>query len=145
EEGTPVRSITFDTGADEAEGIARLIRDGVENRRRAYRDHAVFVRMNALTRALEQAFVKHRVPFQIVKGLAFFERKENKDVLAYLRLLLTPRDDLSFLRVINEPARGIGKVSLAHLQAYAEPRELSLLAAAAQSDRIPEIKGKASK
>ena len=56
------------------------------------------------------------MPFQIVKGLAFFERKENRDVLAYLRLLVNPRDDLSFLRAVNEPARGIGKVSLEHLQ-----------------------------
>ena len=64
-----------------------------------------------------------RVPFQIVRGLAFFDRKENSDVLAYLRLLVNPRDDLSFLRVVNEPARGIGKVSLEHLEQYAEPRE----------------------
>src|SRR5439155_22131203 len=81
---------------------------------------------------------------QIVKGLAFFERKENRDVLAYLRLLLNPRDELSFLRAVNEPARGIGKVSLEHLQAYAEPRGLSLLAAAAEVAKIPSIKGKAA-
>src|SRR5207249_6907407 len=108
-----------------------------------YRDFAVFVRMNALTRGLEAAFVKQRVPYQIVKGLAFYERKENKDVLAYLRLLLNPRDDLSFLRAVNEPARGIGKVSLDHLRAYAEPREMSLLSAAVEVERIPQIKGKA--
>src|SRR5205814_495326 len=84
--------------------------------------------------SLEQAFVKERVPFQMVRGLAFFERKENRDVLAYLRLLVNPRDNLSFLRVVNEPARGIGKTSLDHLQAYAEPRELPLLAAARDVD-----------
>ena len=111
--------------------------------KRRYRDFAVFMRINALSRSLEQAFVKHRVPFQIVKGLAFFERKENRDVLAYIRLLLNPRDDISFLRVVNEPARGIGKVSLDHLRSYAEPRELSLLSAAAEVQRIPAIKGKA--
>ncbi len=84
------------------------------------------------------------MPFQIVSGLAFFDRKENRDVLAYLRLLLNPRDDLSFLRVVNEPARGIGKVSLEHLRQYAEPREMSLLAAAGEVDKIPAIKGKAA-
>src|SRR5262249_50150620 len=110
-----------------------------------YRDVALFVRSNALTGRLEGAFLKERVPFQIVRGLAFYERKENKDVLAYLRLLLNPRDDLSFLRVVNEPARGIGKVSLEHLQAYAAPREISLLASAAEVDRIPAIKGKAAR
>ena len=112
--------------------------------KRAYRDFAVFLRINALSRGLETAFVKQRVPFQIVKGLAFFDRKENRDVLAYLRLLLNPRDDLSFLRAVNEPARGIGKVSLEHLRAYAEPREMSLLAAVREVAKIPALKGKAA-
>src|SRR5262249_4317786 len=99
---------------------------------------------NALSRGLEQAFLKHRVPYQIVRGLAFFDRKENRDALAYLRLLLNPRDDLSFLRAVNEPARGIGKVSLEHLRTYAEPGELGLLAAAGQVEKIPAIKGRAA-
>jgi DNA helicase-2/ATP-dependent DNA helicase PcrA len=141
--GQPVTVLTFDTGLDEAEGIARRIRQAVEKGERAYRDFAVFLRINALSRGLEAAFVQQRVPFQIVRGLAFFERKENRDILAYLRLMVNPRDDLSFLRVVNEPARGIGKVSLDHLRAYAEPRELSLLSAAAEVGKIKEIKGKA--
>jgi DNA helicase-2/ATP-dependent DNA helicase PcrA len=142
--GLPVTVLGFETGVDEAAGIARRIRRAVEAGQRGYRDFAVFLRINALSRGLEQAFVQERVPFQIVKGLAFFDRKENRDVLAYLRLLLNPRDDLSFLRVVNEPARGIGKVSLDHLRAYAGPRELSLLAAAGEAHRIPELKGKAA-
>src|SRR5207237_1560494 len=103
-----------------------------------------FLRINALSRALESAFITQRVPYQIVKGLAFFDRKENRDILAYLRLLLNPRDDLSFLRAVNEPPRAIGKVSLDHLQNYAAPRELPLLSAAeaAGAGRVPEIKGK---
>src|SRR6185503_7583157 len=100
---------------------------------------------NALSRALETAFLKQRVPFQIVRGLAFYERKENRDVLAYLRLLLNPRDDLSFLRIVNEPPRGIGKVSLDPLQKYAEPRELSLLEAAGQVQKVTAVKGKAAR
>jgi DNA helicase-2/ATP-dependent DNA helicase PcrA len=143
-QGEPVTTLTFETGVDEAEGVARRIRDAVRAGKRAYRDFAVFMRINALSRALEQAFVKYGITFQIVKGLAFFDRKENRDVLAYLRLLLNPRDNLSFLRAVNEPARGIGKVSLDHLQAYAGPRELSLLEAAGQVARIPAIKGKAA-
>ena len=85
------------------------------------------MRINALTRSLESAFVKHGVPFQIVKGLAFFERKENRDVLAYLRLLVNPQDTVSFLRIVNEPGRGIGKVSLDKLQAFAADQEIGLL------------------
>src|SRR5207302_5744359 len=117
----------------------------VESGRRSYRDFAVFLRINALSRGLETAFVKQRVPFQIVKGLAFFDRKENRDVLAYLRLLLNPRDDLSFLRAVNEPARGVGKVSLEHLRESAEPREISLLAAGAEGPTVPASEGKAAK
>jgi DNA helicase-2/ATP-dependent DNA helicase PcrA len=143
-QGQPVTLLTFENGLEEAEGVVRRIRDAVQAQKRSYHDFALFLRINALSRALETAFVKHRVPFQIVKGLAFFERKENRDVLAYLRLLLNPRDDLSFLRAVNEPARGIGKVSLEHLQAHAEPRGLSLLAAAADVAKIPSIKGKAA-
>src|SRR5207244_6985824 len=112
---------------------------------RHYRDFAILFRVNALTRALETAFVRQRVPFQLVRGLAFFERKENKDVLAYLRLLLNPRDEISFLRVVNEPARGVGQTSVERLQEYAEAREISLLEAAGKVANIPALKGKAAK
>ncbi|MBI3407148.1 MAG: UvrD-helicase domain-containing protein [Planctomycetes bacterium] len=142
--GEPVRVLQFENGLDEAEQVVQRIRTAVDDGNRHYRDFAIFLRVNALTRNLESAFIRQRVPFQIVRGLAFFERKENKDVLAYLRLLLNPHDDLSFLRIINEPARGIGKVSLEHLTNYAEPRELSLLAAASEAEKISAIKGKAS-
>jgi DNA helicase-2/ATP-dependent DNA helicase PcrA len=87
----------------------------------------------------------NQVPFQIVKGLGFFERKENKDVIAYLRLLVNPADNISLLRVVNEPARGIGKVSLDHLQTFADENQLSLFQATGQVAKIPAIKGKAAK
>jgi DNA helicase-2/ATP-dependent DNA helicase PcrA len=142
--GKPVTALTFDTGVDEAEGIARRIREAVKAGQRSYRDFAIFLRVNALSRGLETVFVQQRVPHQIVRGLAFFERKENRDILAYLRLMVNPRDDLSFLRIVNEPARGIGKVSLDHLRHYAEPREMSLLSAAGEVGKITAIKGKAA-
>ena len=144
-QGDPVRVLTFETGIDEAHGIARRIKETVQRGERTYRDFALFLRVNALSRALEQAFVQQQVPYQIVRGLAFFERKENRDVLAYLRLLVNPHDAISFLRVINEPARGLGKVTLEHLSQYAEPRELSLLAAAAEASKAEAIKGKAAR
>jgi len=142
--GQAVSVLTFETGLDEAEGLVRRMRDAVDKGKRHYRDFAVFMRINALSRALEAAFIKYRVPYQIVKGLAFFERKENRDILAYLRLMLNPRDDLSFERAVNEPARGIGKVSLEHLRRHAAPREMSLLGAAREVAKIPAIKGKAA-
>src|SRR5262249_34467153 len=142
--GKPVTVLTFDTGVDEADGIARRIREAVGPGKRSYRDFAIFVRINALTRELEKVFTNQRVPHQILRGLAFFERKENRDILPYLRLMVNPRDDLSFLRIVNEPARGIGKVSLDHLREYAEPREMSLLSAAGEVGKITAIKGKAA-
>ncbi|MBA4068185.1 MAG: ATP-dependent DNA helicase, partial [Isosphaera sp.] len=144
EQGEPVRVVTFDNGLDEAEGVVTRIKDAVTAGRFRYRDHAIFVRINALTRTLESAFVKHGVPFQIVKGLAFFDRKENKDVLAYLRLLVNPADTVSFLRVVNEPPRGIGKASLDKLQGFAADREMSLMDAAGRVVMIPAIKGRAA-
>ena len=143
-EGEPVRILTFDNGLDEAEGVVLRIKDAVVAGRFRYRDHAIFMRINALTRSLESAFVKHGVPFQIVKGLAFYERKENRDVLAYLRLLTNPKDVVSFLRIVNEPTRGIGKTSLDKLTAYAEKMDIGLFEAASQVAMIPEIKGKAA-
>ncbi len=141
--GDPVRILTFATGLDEADGVVRRIKEAVEAKKRNFRDFAIFLRINALSRSLESAFIKHQVPYQIVRGLAFFERKENKDILAYLRLMLNPRDDISFMRVVNEPARGIGKVSLEHLRTYAEPREMILLSACDHLVHIPAIRGKA--
>jgi DNA helicase-2/ATP-dependent DNA helicase PcrA len=142
--GAPVQVLTFENGQHEAEGIAQRIREAVAAGKRSYRDFAVFLRINALSLGLEKAFVSQRVPYQIVRGLAFYERKENRDVLAYLRLLLNPRDNISFERIVNEPARGIGQVSLGHLRQYAEPRELSLLAAAGEVEKVTFIKGKAA-
>ncbi len=142
--GAPVRILLFEHGLEEAEGIVKRIKEEVAEGKHIYRDYAILLRMNALTRNLESAFVRQRVPFQIVRGLAFFDRKENKDILAYLRLLINSRDTISFLRIVNEPPRGIGKTSLDHLVEYAEAREMSLCAAAAEVDKIPSIKGKAA-
>src|SRR5207302_11056314 len=127
--GQKVQVLVHASGTAEADDIARRIREAVASGKRRYRDFALLVRMNALTRALESACVQQRVPYQIVKGLAFFERKENRDVLAYLRLLVNPRDDVSFERVVNEPPRGIGETTLKHLRTYAAAHEISLLAA----------------
>jgi DNA helicase-2/ATP-dependent DNA helicase PcrA len=143
--GQKVHLLSFHSGLDEADGVARRIADAVKVGKRRFRDFAVLVRVNALTRGLEQALIKHRVPFQIVKGLAFFDRKENRDVLAYLRLLLNPRDDVSFDRVVNEPPRGIGATTLGHLKAYAEAQEISLLSACGRADFVPGLKPKAVK
>jgi len=128
--GDAVQVLTFDTGLDEAEGIVRRIKDAHDRAGRPFRDFAVFLRINALSRSARVGVRQARGAVPDRQGLAFFERKENRDVLAYLRLLVNPQDTLSFLRAVNEPARGVGDVSLKHLRTYAEPREMPLLAAA---------------
>jgi DNA helicase-2/ATP-dependent DNA helicase PcrA len=143
-EGKPVRVVQYNDGLEEADQTAVAIRSAVRAGDRKYRDFAVFLRTNALSRTLESKFISYGVPYQVVRGLAFYERKENKDILAYLRLISNPQDDVAFLRIVNEPARGIGKVSLEHLRKHAEPRSLSLLQAAGEVNKIPQIKGKAA-
>ena len=114
--------------ADEAaEIIARLREDeGLRNS-----DVAVFYRVNALSRLLEAAFRRAAIPYQIARGVEFFNRKEIKDALAYLRLLVNPADDLFCERIINVPPRGIGAATLGRLAEAAERRGVSLLAACA--------------
>lgn len=141
--GEPVRVLTYETGQDEADDLGRRIRQAVDAGLWTYRDFAVFLRMNALSRSVESALIKYGVPFQIVRGLAFFDRAENRDVLAYLRLIVNPLDALAFLRAVNAPTRGVGKATLAALQDYAEQRGISLLEAAGQAAQIRGVKGKA--
>ncbi len=112
--------------------VAALGRDGV-----GCRDIAVFYRVNALSRLLEEAFRRAGIAYQIARGVEFFNRKEIKDVLAYLRLLANPDDDLSCRRIINVPARGIGAVTVNRLAdaAEANPDISGLLAATAEPHR----------
>jgi DNA helicase II / ATP-dependent DNA helicase PcrA len=91
-----------------------------------YRDMAIFYRTNAQSRAIEDALRLGGIPYQIVGGLKFYERKEVKDLLAYLRMTVNPRDSVSVRRVINVPPRGIGKVTVDKIAAYAEERGISL-------------------
>jgi len=145
QQGKPVSLIIHETGEAEASGVAHRIADMVDGNRWNYRDIAVFVRTNALTRTLESAFIQGGIPFQIVKGLAFFERKENKDVLAYLRLMVNPRDDIGFLRIVNEPARKIGKTTLDQLAEFAREQGLCLMEAARRARLVPGLRPAAVK
>jgi len=129
-QGLPVRLITYPTQRDEARSIAARIAEEVRRGARRPSDYAVFYRVNALSRAFEFALREYGVPYQMVRGLEFFQRKEIKDVLAYLQLVNNPRDDMAFLRVINAPSRGIGKTTIARLSDHASPRGLTLLEAA---------------
>jgi len=138
-EGAQVRLVTYATHRQEAEEIAGRIAAQVRAGRRRPRDFAVFYRVNALSRAFEMALRSQRVPYQLVSGVEFFKRKEVRDVLAYLRLLNNPRDDLALARAINAPARGIGKITLQRLAEHAVRRGIGLLEAARDCRSIESL------
>ncbi|PWM71433.1 MAG: ATP-dependent DNA helicase PcrA [Bacillota bacterium] len=100
------------------------------------KDYAVLMRVNAISRAFEQEFNKYGIPYRVFGGFKFFERKEIKDCLAYLKLLNNPLDDEALLRVINTPKRGIGGKSVAALESYAKYYELSLFDAVCDVNKI---------
>jgi DNA helicase-2/ATP-dependent DNA helicase PcrA len=119
--------------ADEARFVVQKIMEACqpslrpsERSARLYREIAVFYRINAQSRAIEDEFVKHQIPYTIVGGLKFYERKEIKDVLAYLRLIANPRDALSLKRIINVPPRGIGEKTIEKLEAFSREKGLPL-------------------
>ncbi len=120
----------------EALYAARLI---AEMRNRGYRlsDFAVLMRVNALTRSYEQEFTKYGISYKVFGGFKFFERKEIKDILAYLRLIANPFDDEAFARIINVPKRGIGDKTIQVLRDYAQREELSLYDALFDIDDMP--------
>ena len=141
--GAPVELTIYPRETDEAEGIAGKIASMVREGEYGFADIAVFCRVTALTRPLEQAFRAARVPYQIVGGVAFYERQEVKDVLSYLNLIVNPKDDLAFLRAVNVPPRGIGKTSLDHLAAEARALNVPMLAMAQRAATVPGLKDKA--
>jgi len=98
----------------------------VEGSVRPYRDIAVFYRINAQSRAIEDELVRHRIPYTVVGGMKFYERKEIKDILAYLRLIVNPSDGLSLKRIVNVPPRGIGEKTIEKMEALSKERGLSL-------------------
>jgi len=140
-QGAPVRLVTYPTQRDEAEGIAARIAADIAAGRRPC-DFAIFYRVNALSRAFEFALRERGVPYQMVNGLEFFHRREIKDILSYLHLLNNPQDGVALRRVINTPARGIGKTTIDRLSDYADRHALPLLEAARQASRIESIKAR---
>jgi DNA helicase-2/ATP-dependent DNA helicase PcrA len=124
---------------EEAAFVAQKIR-ALRAEGREYRDVAVFYRTNAQSRVLEDALRRAGIPYMIVGGVRFYERREIKDVVAYLRLISNPLDDVAFRRAVAAPARGIGKASLDRLAEAARATGLPLLAACAALP--PDITGK---
>ncbi|MBX0359417.1 DNA helicase PcrA [Halobacillus sp. Nhm2S1] len=133
-------------GTEREEGlfVTDKIEDLVRQGKFRYQDVAILYRTNAQSRTIEETFVKAGVPYQMIGGTKFYDRKEIKDMLAYLRLIANPNDDLSFQRVVNEPKRGVGKTSMDKMLAYAADQDISLYEAAAEVDFVG-VSAKAAK
>ncbi|WP_374099805.1 DNA helicase PcrA [Sediminibacillus dalangtanensis] len=143
-EGSKIRYYQAATEQDEGLFVADKVEEFISSGDYTYKDIAILYRTNAQSRSIEETFVKANIPYQIVGGTKFYDRKEIKDMLAYLRLIANPDDDLSFARVVNEPKRGVGKTSLEKLQAYAAEHGISLYTAVQEVD-FTGVSAKAAK
>jgi DNA helicase-2/ATP-dependent DNA helicase PcrA len=130
DEGTSVRLTLYADQNHEADAIAERIQNAIAAGRRKPSDFAIFYRVNALSRVVEQALRRAQVPYQMVRGQEFYARKEIKDVLAYCQLVNNPRDDIAFERTVNTPPRGIGKKTIDRLNEHAYRHGMPLLEAA---------------
>jgi len=138
-EGAAVRLVVYPTSQDEAAHVAARIADDLRHGRRRPRDFAIFYRVNALSRAFEHALREAHVPLQIVRGVEFYQRREVKDLLAYLHLINNPSSDVALLRIINVPLRKIGKTTVARLAAFARQQRWPLLEAARHAADIETL------
>lgn len=128
------------TEHDEADYIAGVIYNRHEISHEPYGDMAILFRTNAQSRVLEEKLMRYAIPYTMVGGTKFYDRKEIKDVLAYLRLLYNPEDSLSLTRIINVPKRNIGATTMEHVAAYAEEQGISLFEALSSTDEITVTK-----
>ena len=138
-EGEPVQLLGFPDSRAEAEGIAQRIRTAIDEQGRNPSDFAIFYRVNALSRQLELAMLRYRVPYQVAAGVAYYDRAEIKDLIAYLRVIYNPADRSAFLRIINTPLRGLGKTSQDRLVRWADREGVGLLDACSRASEVPKL------
>lgn len=143
EQGEPILFQQFQNGYEEAEYVSGEISKKVRKGEAEYQDFVVLYRTNAQSRLFEEKFLYANIPYKIVGGVNFYSRKEIKDILAYLKTIDNGKDDLAVRRIINVPKRGIGNVTLAKVQAYADSRDISFFEALEEAGEIPGL-GKAA-
>ncbi len=129
----------FEDETEEAQAIIQKIKELTTKEDIHLRDMAVFYRVNAMSRVLEEVFVKNRIPYQVVRGVEFYRRKEIRDLLAYLKILVNPDDEIALLRIINTPARGIGKVTINKVRAYAAEKKIHFYEALKKAEQIESL------
>jgi len=136
EEGTLLHKIEAVDEYDEAARVISSIRDKVIAGEREYSDFVILYRTNAQSRVFEEALMNHRIPYKVIGGVRFYERREIKDLIAYLRLAFNPRDSIGLKRIINVPTRGVGPITLERVDQFAASEGISLFEAI---QRIEEL------
>ena len=144
EQGEKIDVLSADDDGNESDRIAIQIINFLE-KKLDYKDMAVLYRTNAQSLLLERALRLRNIPYQVYGGLSFYQRKEIKDVVAYLRLLINLDDSVSLLRIVNEPPRGLGKTSMEHIYNYSRLRDISLYDAFLEAGQIGELQSRAVK
>ena len=127
---------------DEAFFISSIISAAVKSGKRKYSDFTILYRVNALSQSLESNFTRRSIPYRIYGGMKFFDRKEVKDIIAYLRLVANHSDDLALRRIINVPARGIGKTSLGYIEELSYANHCSMFNICASANNYPAQLGR---
>ena len=132
EDGTPVTVIEGYNAEEEAQSVVNEIEKLVNQEQIAFKDCAVMYRVNAQSRVLEETFLRYGVPYKLVGGTRFYQRQEVKDIIAYLRVIHNPQDNVSLTRIINVPGRGIGHKTINTMQSWAKAHDTSLFEALEQ-------------
>jgi DNA helicase-2/ATP-dependent DNA helicase PcrA len=143
--GLPVQILQIQNERAEGESIVMRVRNGVDRGMRSYRDFAVLYRTNAQSRSIEEAMIHYGIPYRIVGGQRFYDRKEIKDIMAYLRVIFQPEDRISFERIVNVPARGVGAKSVETFMAWQRLNGFTLLEALTRAVECGEVTPKARK
>jgi len=144
-DGEKIALLTCEDDREEAAMIVQKVYEEIHRRKIDLSQIAIMYRTNAQSRAIEDALRRDSVPYVIVGGIEFYQRKEVKDALAYFRVLVNQKDDESFLRIVNYPGRGIGEAAIERLRSFANTRQLSLLGAAGAAGMIDGLTAKARK
>lgn len=143
--GLPVQMLQVVNERAEGEAIIRRIRNAVDSGFRKYSHFAVLYRTNAQSRSVEEAFIHYGIPYRIVGGQRFYDRKEIKDLMAYIRLIYQPEDKISFTRAVNIPTRGIGEKTLDNFFRWQVDNQMTLLQAVTEVQTCDAITAKARK
>ncbi|MBR6536619.1 MAG: UvrD-helicase domain-containing protein [Lachnospiraceae bacterium] len=139
EEGSPVFFTQYPTDYAEAEGVAQSIRDYADEKSAAYKDFAILYRTNAQSRVFEEKLIARNIPYRVIGSINFYQRKEIKDLLAYLKTIDNALDNLAVKRIINVPKRGIGLTTVDRIDDYAEANGMTFYEALRHAEFIPSV------